>query len=367
MAFSLLVEPRDGARVRFVFFLSSLLFSTALLAQPWCFDWIRSDANAFNHQQVYQNDHYEFIKTVRGSHGGKRVLLKLRDGKTWMIPQRSYFDNSIGGNPLWFLSVMPIEISEHFGFKIYDQHLKPFKSSSGPRPIYIEIPDVHEINGALEKLDALLISKGLDGIPFRFIVDEGKTGNETFLKNLVFKNGLPFSLDNKISFHDLNYHFMTFFLVTKKMFQQSQLTTEVYLKFADWLKEKHPEAATQSVVNEIYAIRANAIDRLGNLTVHMQDPWDKSYYRAAREGVNDFVGGSGTPFEFFKDSMKHSISQSTVLLLFNFSYVEEFKKTLDTPYFTSSLEVGKILNDPENEVPDLRFRLLDMRKVLRGK
>lgn len=351
--------------MKFGLFLFGILFSAQLLAQSNCFVWLKRDAKTFNHQEVYQNDHYEFIKTTRGQNGGKFVLLKLREDKTWMIGKRFHDDNSVAGNPLWFLSIMPPEITAFFGIEIYDQNMQIFKSTSGPRPIYIRIPDVNEINGTLDKLNKLLTAKKLGAIPYRFLVDQGKTSSEVFLKNLHSKNEMPFSQDNYISFHDLNYHFLTFFLISPEMHAQSQLVTGIYLKFVDWLKLAHPEVATKKVIDEVYDLRANQIDRLGNMTVHMQDPYEVRVFRDARDGISDFLGYGNAPYDFFKTTIVFSMLNSLTLHSLAGPLFEEFKKTLGPEFLTANKTIQNFLKIEPDEVPNLRPRILEIRKALR--
>jgi hypothetical protein len=349
-------------------FILTLLIATPLLAQRTCFATLIQQRNTLNHLQVYQNDRFKLAHLTPGSYGGHNVLLELWDpNQSWKLPPlaKNKYDNAYPGNIIWFLRSMPPEISDYYEYRGLDKNRKPIlRDAENFKPWFVQIPDVLSINGSTRNLNKWLELEGLDPIPYLFSPDEGTSKHESFLRRLYKLRNWSYSLDNQSSYHDFNYHFSPLFVLRQNLVKHADLINEIYIEFANWLKKNHPGLATEGLIDRIYYLRANQVDRLANLAIHLQDPNEVSYKDDAFFALRDFGGGGRPAIKSFEARIKFGLKAFPELVTMNPEMVEVFSQTLGPQYRKSNPELIDFLSDFKEIEKDLQMRLIEIQKVI---
>lgn len=327
---------------------------------------MRERKKSFQHEQVYQNNHYKVEKLLPGKHGGKKVVLRRWEQDTeWAIKRTEEHGVAPPGNPLRFIFAMPQEIVDFFGFGMLDSDFKP--TFSEQKAHYLVIPDVFEINGALKKLDKLLVKHGYFGIPFRFYLDEDVISNESFLVHFQNDFGLPFSTDSLVSFHDLNYHLIPMLILNQKMLSMAKLHNEVFLKFAAWLRLNHPEVATDSNISSVFGIRSQHLDNTGNLSLLMSDPYFTGHHSLSVRSTKGFIGWGLSPYSYLSETIKAYWKDSTNLNFRDITpkMLTDFEKTLPPEFLTADPETSKLVKNIDTVLGHFYDRILEIQNALK--
>jgi hypothetical protein len=330
---------------------------------------MKGQQQSFNHFAVYQNEKYRVVEILEGNHGGKLVKLKRWDqSQGWGIPRTEAHGVAPPGNPLKFIAAMPRTIVEFFQFKMFDENNKQIYNMSEKDPTYLVIPDVFEINGALKALDGMLIDNGYEGLPFRYYLESGLVSDHAFLTNYLLHLALPFSTQNEVAYHDMNYHLIPFLIFNKKIIELSQIHTSVFLKFTDWLKENYPKAATPELIRKVLAIRSNHIDNTGNLHLMLANPNFLPHHGPAVRAVKGFIGWGKSPFDYlaltFDGVWKNS--PDPVFKQVTFTMLIEFAATLPPPYLNRDPVSASFFTDLETVQKNIKLRLREVRFAIMG-
>lgn len=345
-----------------------LIISSMGNAAQTCFEQMQARKKEFQHLLVYQNNFYKVEKLLPGKHGGKKVVLRRWEfDSEWAIVRTEEHGTAPPGNPLRFLLAMPKPIADFFSFEMLDKDFKPVLITETTDPKYLVIPDVFEINGALKKLDKMLIKLGYFGIPFRFFLDDGVTSSEAFLQNLN-SAAVPFSTDSLISYHDLNYHLIPMLILNEKMIQLSKLHSNVFLKFAEWLRKNHPNIATDSVISSVLEIRAHHIDNTGNLSLLMASPNFSGHSGVSLRATKGFIGWGKSPYDYLAKTIEATWSDSTHLTLraLNAEMLKEFEKTLSPEFLTPDPATPSLAGDIETIQAQFQQRIQEILQALAG-
>lgn len=356
--------------VRIFLLLSSILFSGALFAQTSCHELLtRQQKTSYVHQDVYQNNHFKYEGTLKGQYGGKKVRIRLQDPQAeWKMPKITDEDNAPPGNLMLLFKTMPVYLKDFLGFKALDENYNELPAFTNRKPSFLELPDVFEINGALKRLDKILKSNGYFGIPLRFYLESEITSDRSFVEMYVRYSGLPYSKDSSISYHDLNYHLLPIFMFTERMYSDSQRMSEVFLKFADWLVQKHPQAATESALAGIYHIRAHHIDLTGNLSIYLSSPLAPKSIDLGYSASKSFVGAGLSPFEYLSAVIKYKLKdpKNVEFRTINIGHLEEFRSTLEPKFFVENQDMRTLIKDEEELYSAYNYRLMEIQLALLG-
>jgi hypothetical protein len=172
-----------------------------------------------------------------GQHGGKRILVE-KTGARW-ASNFATFNFDPQGDPRWIIEILGLDAAEFLGFEVVND-----------QKIYL--PDYHEIQGAIAKINAELKREGKEEILLDFYLPPG-SGNSSVVKyarRYVDELKIPLAPEGNHSFHDLSFHTGAIFL-PKVALEFSAERMRFEMGFYDFLREKYKnDAAISRAVQE---------------------------------------------------------------------------------------------------------------------
>lgn len=129
-------------------------------------------------------------RSRKGIHGGRRTNW-VRVGPYW-LSIKAEAPNAPQGNPFWIADMYGVEAAKFLGMeKISDTE--------------ITLPNAREINGAIRKINRILIARGQPPILVKFYAQK-TAGITTYLVRFENEFGLPYAPRGGHRVHDFSYH-----------------------------------------------------------------------------------------------------------------------------------------------------------------
>lgn len=168
----------------------------------------------------------EVTKTIDGNHGGKLHIVK----KTWRgewISDYATFAFDVQGDPRWFIGAMGEKAANFFGFEIIDSET-------------ITVPDAIEFQGALDKVNQVLISQGNEPVLLSLSTEDISQKPISGYLDALLGSKLPFATEGNHLIHDVSFHTGHIFTPPRllKIAQTRTLFTLNFFKFIQ--KQEHP-------------------------------------------------------------------------------------------------------------------------------
>lgn len=194
---------------------------------------------------------------IKGSHGGKRLEVRKKGefagiGGRW-LQKNSHLLETPQGDVTWNHRTLGAQAGSFFGFHV----ISPWK---------VTVPDLAEVNGAIEAYNALLPIDSSDRILARFYEEPNLHAPiEKYLTRFAQNLELPLASEHLYFFHDLNFHFLGTILIPHEILKSAQKQTQALLHFAAYLRSRAAlgflsSAEVEDYLTLLFKRRAREID-----------------------------------------------------------------------------------------------------------
>lgn len=314
----------------FALFCLLLNWSTVVVANAIsCENLIQPSSDISSH--YYENQDYKIVGQLKSPNGqGFLVSIERQpDLLVWGSNRNQFDQNTPIGDIRRIFSILPEEITSVLGFEAFDKdgNIARTRIAQINR---VQIPDVDALNAGFETIEKALLQKGSFGFPFRMMPDAGIANSHSFVTEFAESNRLPFSLDPRISYHDLNFHVFPFFVIDRQMHRQAVVKSRIVLRYAEWLKEKRKDQISNQDIEALLDRRSHEIDLLANVRIYFMNralddefPLNPESFNA----INNFVGREGNAAEYLTETVAALSQSGHPALLLN---VREFLKSVST-------------------------------------
>lgn len=256
----------------------------------------------------------EIISTIKGHHGGERKLLS-KTNDLW-LSKYSTFNFDIQGDPRWFIGAAGEKVAKFFGFEIYDHRR-------------MTIPTASEFQGAIDKVNRVLVAEGKEPINIKFLADDLKSAPLSGYLKYFTNNSLPMAKNGHHLIHDMSLHSGVIY-TPPRILEAAILRTKFILSFMDFLSSEtdiNYSRLNKEIRKYVKAFLTRGIDNgtaFGNLLLiaeNTSDPKVISQIAAVMSSKNDL------------DFNKHQLAMvPTIHLLFGALGIDSYYKDSRVQY-----------------------------------
>ncbi len=271
------------------------------LAAPVCENRFLADlqvSDLQNHSENSDTLTYEAFEVVGrnpGIHGGQRTIVR-RTGSWFDFEKELKKKGDLVIDLRFFPHVLGEKEAQFFGFELLDDH-------------HISLPDVEEINGAIEKYNSLLPENDPRRILLRYysIPEVHNTVHEyvtMFRDNLA----IPISSNGKSYFHDVSAHSMQGFFVDNLVIHIIQQRVELAFAAVEHIKSRFrgtpDEPRAIKLSSKVKGQLASLIDQIGGFVSLAPNKEMRDYF--GRIGIEQYNEGvsSGNQSELDEDYLQ---------------------------------------------------------------
>lgn len=184
----------------------------------------------------------ESVKTIGempGSQGGKLIVLERGGFYYSWFSHFQIFLKANQGDPRSLVNTLGSELAYFFGVRQISDNR-------------ITIPDVDEVNGAIEKLNVALKDLGYKPIPIRFHAQNIRNHDDMiYIKNFTQRMQLPYADSGPVRVHDAAYH-LSSVLLSEELLVPIVEQYSLALKFYEYVQKNADHKLFQQMVRAKY-------------------------------------------------------------------------------------------------------------------
>jgi hypothetical protein len=276
-----------------------------------------------------ETDNFSVVGVQNGKHGGN--LMTILAKKSWSDDRKDFSEHGEGDLVLdlrFYPTVLGKEGSEFFGYKILSD-----KTS--------QMPDVDEVNGAIERFNSGLNEKDPLRIGIQLYRSPVTFGTpETYVRRFGREGKIPISMKKRQHYHDMSGHALEGFFFDSRIVQTARNRANLWLDFVEEISKnlsKDSLARLGTINQNVLRRITDTVDYIGNLEGAFIDDASQLHLRNLGYLVMVKRGGKELKMNVPVVLSEVDLRPEDITLLSNdFSNLEvgNMRAHYDTPFFS---------------------------------